>query len=162
MWFKKRGCPSIMKSEWSKKKVVVYSGILCVAAVAWFAFGRARGLIMVGFVDSAIGRLRAVVDAEKQFADTHPQIGYTCKLSELAHSNGVLRLLKDGTDNGYAFGLSGCNRLDVAKPSTEFRVTARPLHDGLPAFCSDQSGIVRSDPGGSVEKCFASGIPLGS
>ena len=55
---------------------------------------------MLGFVDSAIGRVR-VISAETQFAKEHPQIGYTCTLSQLPTSYQINRLLaKDRIDNG--------------------------------------------------------------
>lgn len=121
---------------------------------------RARGLMMLGYVDSAIGRVRAVTTAETQFTKTHPEVGYTCTLSQLPHDEQIARLVKDGKDNGYVFGIIGCQLTEPKKPNSIYQVTARPLHSGLPAFCSDQSGIIRSDEGGSIEKCLTSGVPF--
>ena len=116
--------------------------------------------MMIGYVDSAIGRLRAVNAAENQFAKAHPAVGYTCTLSQLPHDEQILRLATDGKDNGYVFEIVGCQPPEPKKPNSMYHVTARPLHSGLPAFCSDQSGIVRFDDGGSVEKCLANGVSL--
>ena len=129
--------------------------------LAWLAFGRVRGLLMLGFIDSAIGRVRAVAAAEDRFAKANPEVGYTCAISHLPSDEQILRLAKDGTDNGYAFEIVGCQPAESQKPNSMYRVIARPLHSGLPAFCSDQSGIVRYDNGGSVERCLANGVPLG-
>ena len=112
-------------------------------------------------VDSAIGRMRVLNDAEAKFAQTHPRAGYTCALSELPRSGEVQRLLTgNGTDNGYTFEIAGCQAPDTATPNLAYYLTARPLHSGQPAFCSDQSGILKADYSGSVEKCRATGAPL--
>ena len=119
-----------------------------------------RGLMMLGYVDSAIGRVRAITTAEAQFTKTHPEVGYTCILSQLPHDEQIARLVKDGKDNGYIFGIIGCQLTESKKPNSMYHVLARPLHSGLPAFCSDESGIIRSAKGGSIEKCLTSGVPI--
>jgi hypothetical protein len=113
--------------------------------------------MMLAYVDSAIGRVRAVVAAEADFAKTNPQVGYTCTLSQLPSDQTLVRLRRDGQDNGYAFEIMGCG---LAQPHSTYHITARPLHSGLPAFCSDESGILRLDEDGSVEKCIAEGVLL--
>lgn len=117
--------------------------------------------MMLANVDSAIGRMRVLSDAEAKVAHAHPRAGYTCVLSELPRSGEVQRLLTgDGTDNGYAFEIAGRQAPDTVRPNLTYYTTARPLHSGQPAFCSDQSGILKADYGGSVEKCRANGAPL--
>jgi hypothetical protein len=117
--------------------------------------------MMLGYVDAAIGRMRALNDAEVKFAQTHPRVGYTCALSQLPESGEIQRLLTgSGIDNDYAFEIAGCQAPDAAGPNGAYYTTARPLHSGQPAFCSDQSGILKADYGGSVEKCRANGVPL--
>jgi len=118
---------------------------------------------MLGYVDSAIGRVRAISEAETQFARAHPQSGYTCILSELPRNEGIARVVaQDYIDNGYAFEIVGCERTEVGKPNSTYHITARPLHSGQPAFCCEPSGVLRSDESGSVERCIAKGVPLGS
>jgi hypothetical protein len=118
---------------------------------------------MLGYVDSAIDRVRVVSAGETQFAKAHPELGYTCSLSQLPRSEEITRLLaNDRIDNGYAFEIIGCQAVVPKKPKSTYYVTARPLHRGQPAFCSDQSGILRSDEGGSVEKCLATVVPFGN
>jgi hypothetical protein len=120
-----------------------------------------RGLMMLGYMDSAIGRVRVVSVAERQFAKTHPELGYTCELTQLPRSEEITRLLaKRRIDNGYAFEIVGCQVATPKKPTSTYFVTARPLHTGQPAFCSDQSGILWFDEGGSIEKCLAKRNPF--
>jgi len=116
---------------------------------------------MLGFVDSAIGRVRVISAAETLFAKAHPELGYTCTLSQLPRSEEITRLLaQNRIDNGYAFEIIGCQAAVPEKPNATYYLTARPLHTGQPAFCSDQSGVLMSDEGGSVEKCIARRKPF--
>jgi len=116
---------------------------------------------MLGYVDSAIVRVRVVSAAEIQFAKEHPELGYTCGLSQLPRSEQITRLLaKDRIDNGYAFEIIGCQAAVPKKPKSTYYITARPPHAGQPAFCSDQSGILMFDESGSVEKCIAKRTPF--
>jgi hypothetical protein len=116
---------------------------------------------MLGFVDSAINRVRVISAAETQFAKAHPELGYTCTLSQLPQSEQIMRLLaQNRIDNGYAFEITGCQAAVPEKPNATYYVTARPLHTEQPAFCSDQSGILMSDEEGSVEKCIAKRSPF--
>jgi hypothetical protein len=118
---------------------------------------------MLGYVDSAIVRVRGISEAEGQFARAHPHSGYTCTLSELPRNEGIARVVAQGyIDNGYAFEIVGCEKTEVGKPNSIYHITARPLHSGQPAYCSDPSGVLRSDKSGSVERCIAKGVPLGS
>ena len=127
---------------------------LVLGALLWYGFRTLR----IGYIDSAIVRLRALVAAEAVFAKAHPDKGYTCTISELPQDELVARLIRNGIDNGYSFEISGCQGLQPEKPNTTFHVVARPLRSGLPAFCSDSSGLVKSDNTGSVESCMANGI----
>jgi len=145
-----------------RRRVHIFVLIAVLSLLGWMVFRRERGLLMIGYVDSAIGRMRSVAAAEEQFAKAHPDVGYTCTLSHLPSNGQILRLAKDGKDNGYFFDIVGCQSTGPQKPNSMYRVIARPLPSGLPAYCSDQSGILRYDEGGSVEKCMADGVPLGS
>ena len=74
---------------------------------------------------------------------------------------GVQRLLTgNGIDNGYAFEIAGCQAPDARRPNSAYYTSARPLHPGQPAFCSDESGTLKAEYSGSVEKCRANGLPL--
>ena len=129
----------------------------------YYGFRIVRGLVGLGYVDSAIGRVRAISAAEAQFAKEHPELGYTCTLSELPRSGEIARLLaQKQIDNGYVFQIVGCEKAVVGNPNSIFYITARPLRPGLPAFCSDRSTILKSEDTGSVENCISRGVPLGS
>jgi hypothetical protein len=120
-----------------------------------------RGLMMLGFVDSAIVRVRVISAAETLFEKAHPELGYTCTLSQLPRSEEITRLLaQNRIDNGYTFEIIGCRAEVPEKPNATYYVTARPLHTGQPAFCSDQSGVFMSDESGSVEQCIAKRTPF--
>src|SRR5215469_14626960 len=81
--------------------VCITLGGLCV--LAWISWKWMRSFVMLGYVDSAIGRVRTVVAAEAEFAKANPTIGYACMLSQLSDDDEVLKRLKSGEDNGYAF-----------------------------------------------------------
>jgi hypothetical protein len=151
-------------SQSARSKVTRISVLVTVAAVSvigFFAVRAIRGLMMLGYVDSAIGRVRVISAAEAEFARVHPELGYTCAVSQLPHTEEITRLLRqDQIDNGYAFKITGCQAPSSEKPISTYSVTARPLNPGQPAFCSDQSGVLMSDEGGSVEKCLAKRSPF--
>jgi hypothetical protein len=135
--------------------------VAVVIVLGYFGFRMIWGLMMLGYVDSAIYRMRVLSAAEAQFAKTHPELGYTCSFSQLPSSDEtVRRVAENRIDNGYAFEIDGCEAKGVAKPNATYYLTARPLHSGQPAYCSDQSGILKADYNGSVERCRTSGVPL--
>jgi hypothetical protein len=160
------GMPVLMpKTATSKgsttRRIALLIVFVALSVIGYFGFKTIRGLMMLGYVDSAIGRMRVLYAAENQFAKEHPARGYTCELSELPQSSDIRRLLaKNSIDNGYTFEIEGCHAPVRQKPILTYYITARPLHTGQPAFCSDQSGILRTDYGGSVEKCQSNGVPL--
>jgi hypothetical protein len=148
-------------SKTPARKFALLAVAVILAVVGYFGFRTMWGLMMLGYVDSAIVRMRVLNAAETQFAKEHSALGYTCKLSELPSSAEILRLLaKSSIDNGYAFEVVGCRAPDAQTPNPVYYITARPLHSRQPAFCSDQSGIVKADYSGSVEGCRSNGVPL--
>jgi hypothetical protein len=150
-----------MKTHWGERNRIFFVlAISLLSVLGWTAFKKFQSLMMLGYVDSAIARVHSIVSAEDQFAKFHPETGFTCALTQLPRGNQITRLLKDGTDNGYAFDLTECRPRGVKKPISSYRVVARPLHSGLPVFCSDQTGILRSEESVSLENCRTSGVPL--
>ena len=137
-------------------KALAVVGSLVLIGAAWVLLSRLK---RVGYVDSAIGSLRVLVNSEMKFAKTHPEVGYACTLSALPSDDLAAELVKNGRRNEYAFAI-GCPAEDAARPRTKYQVTARPLVTGMPAFCSDQSGVVKYDETGSIEKCLERGVPL--
>jgi hypothetical protein len=144
-----------------KRRIAIVGVAVVLTVIGSFGFRIMWGLMMLGYVDSAIGRMRVLYTAEAQFAKEHPSRGYTCELSQLPQSTEIRRLqAKNSIDNGYAFEIAGCHARDTQILNLAYQITARPLHARQPAFCSDQSGILRADYGGSVEKCRSNGAPL--
>jgi hypothetical protein len=135
--------------------------VAIVAVLGYFAVRMVWGLLMLGYSDSAIARMRGLSNAEAQFAKMHPELGYACTFSQLPSTDEtVRRMAKNQIDNGYAFDIVGCQAQGAAKTNAAYYLTAKPLHSGQPAYCSDQSGILKVDYDGSVERCRTSGLPF--
>jgi len=115
----------------------------------------------IGYLDSAIASMRVLVAAEATFAQAHPDIGYACTLSALPSDELTAQLVKNGRKNGYVFEIGRCPSEGVRGPASKYQLTARPLVTGMPAFCSDQTGVVKYDESGSIQKCLESGVPMG-
>jgi hypothetical protein len=83
--------PSI---EWKLRPALV---VTCLGVIffGWLIVTYFRGTLMIGYVDSAIARVRAVVSAEDEFAKSHPEAGYTCTLSQLPQEGQIARLAHD-------------------------------------------------------------------
>lgn len=96
--------------------------------------------------------------AESQFANTHPEVGFTCTLSDLAKPdlfNLDPRIFSGEPYRGYKFSLSGCQD----KPSGSFRLIAEPVSPaaGTKAYCTDATHNVRSSADGLGSSCISSG-----
>lgn len=102
------------------QRFAVWGAILVLIPLAWIGFTRIRNLMMLGYIDSAIGRIRAVTSAEEAYAEAHPEIGYTFILSQLPHDDQVQRLLKDGTDNATPSLSSDANRRQLQNQTVSF------------------------------------------
>ena len=147
------------RSGANKNLLVAAAAILIV--VGYFGFKWMRGLMRLGYEDSVIRRMRLLYLAETQFAKEHPTLGYTCALAQLPAGEELQRLVANhGIENGYALEIAGCKTPDSERPNPTYSINARPLHSGQPAFCSDQSGVIRADYGGSVERCRVNGVAL--
>jgi hypothetical protein len=99
-----------------------------------------------------------VAFAESSFARSHPETGFTCKLSDLAKVNPFYldpRVFNGEPYQGYKFTLSGCQD----KPSGSFHLTAEPVAStaGTKAYCTDATNNVRSSDDGRGSTCLASG-----
>lgn len=134
-------------------------GSLALIRPGWIFLGRFARL---GYVDSAMGTLRTLLAAETKFAQAHPDIGYTCTLSGLPLDGLTVGFDERGRRNAYAFEISGCRAGNAQPPNAKYQLTARPLVSDVPAYCADQSGILKYDLSGSIEKCVEKGVPLDS
>jgi len=109
---------------------------------------------------TALTSIRVVLAAQKSYQAA--QGSFACTLSALGsrgqeaggprHTYLHDSQLAGGKKNGYAFSISGCD-------ASHYRVVAEPeLPDsGQRAFCSDESGAVRSSADGKAATCLASG-----
>ncbi len=98
--------------------------------------------------------------AEATFARSHPEIGFTCTLADLAKPNLMNldpHIFSGEPYNGYKFTLSGCQD----KPSGSFRLIAEAVSPTTKAkaYCTDATNNVRSSDDGLGSSCLASGKP---
>jgi hypothetical protein len=110
--------------------------------------------------------VRLIGLAEGFYARKHPEVGFTCFLSELVNvgrgiDNGepyrfIDPEFADGVYNGYRFKLSGC----TGKPVKAFQVIAEPLSGSGRAYCSDSTLELRGSDDGHGASCLASGKPV--
>jgi hypothetical protein len=120
-----------------------------------------------GADESVLTAIRTILSAEVTYAVTYPSVGYTCTLSDLDGFGGgtpnehqamlIASGLASGKKYGYVFTLSGC----TGTPATGFHLVAAPGGNsfGRRAFCSDQSGAIRSSADGNPATCLTGGIP---
>ena len=133
--------------------------ILIVAAIAIPNLLRAR---ISANESAAVSSIRTVNTAERAYNSDHPQQGYTCDLAALMREYGNDPSLASGK-HGYVFVLDHCAADSAGEPNTKYRVTASPEarnQTGVRAFCSDESGLIRSSPSGSPQACLENGEVL--
>ena len=112
-----------------------------------------------------IAAMRTILTAEVTYATNYPRVGFTCSLSDLDGFGGgepnehqamlINSGLASGKRYGFVFTLSGCG----VAPAASFRLSAAPNANtfGRKAFCTDQSGVIRSSEDGNPTTCFAGG-----
>jgi hypothetical protein len=110
--------------------------------------------------------VRLIGIAEGVYSKKHPDIGYTCLLSELVNigkglDNGESYTFLDpefagGVYNGYKFVLRGC----IGKPAKSFQITAEPVSGAGKAYCTDTSMELRASDDGRGSSCMSSGKPV--
>jgi len=158
--------------------VLGYLGV--VATIAFIIFGfisaakleKARGKIKTGKTvytgqvttnrPSAVSALRSFNTAEIAFAQAHPAVGYTCSVEELSRVWGISGDLAQIKKNGYLIALQGCGNTKPNGPMTKYQVVAYPApsKSKLPAFCSDESDVIKIDWSGSPQDCLRKGADL--
>jgi hypothetical protein len=99
-----------------------------------------------------------VAFAESSFASRHPEVGFTCSLTDLAGSNDFNldpRIFSGQPYLGYKFALSGCQ----GKPAETFHLMAEPTPfvPGAKAFCTDATHNIRASEDGRGSTCLISG-----
>jgi type IV pilus assembly protein PilA len=134
--------------------------ILIIAAIAIPNLMRAR---MAANESSAIATVRTLVIAEVAYSSSHPDAGYTCTLSDLAGAGLIDTRLASGQKMGYVFELSSCSASAESVANVKYRVVAYPMTrntTGTRAFCSDESGVLKTDEKGSPQDCLETGSAL--
>ena len=100
----------------------------------------------------------SVAMIEYSFARQHPEVGFSCSLSDLmetAKTFGLEQQLSSGIDQGYKLSLSGCQ----GRPAGSFQIIAEPTAhgNGGMAFCTDATRNVRVSDDGRGSTCLAFG-----
>jgi hypothetical protein len=129
---------------------------LVLVVIVWVAIRHFLRLRELGDVDSAIGTMGTLVNDENKYAQAHPSVGYTCRLTEVTGNP----IMASANRSGYIFAIDNCMTKAGSGPNTSYTLTARPLHSQTPAFCADESGIVKADYDGSIAHCLQNGQPL--
>ena len=139
--------------------IVFIPFILIIAAIAIPNFLRAR---IAANEAMAVASVRTLMRAEIGFAQSHPNVGFSCSLSDLTETHLIDEPLATGRKYGYAFELSNCTP-GADQANVKFQVVAYPLTPnttGVRAFCGDESGLVRVDANGSTQDCLVNSSPL--
>ncbi len=107
--------------------------------------------------------VRMIGMAENLYARQHPEVGYTCGLTNLVNvgkgmENGEFYKFMDpefadGVYGGYRYSLIGCE----GKPARSFQVTAEPLNGRGKAYCSDDRLNLRASDDGKALTCLVQG-----
>lgn len=107
--------------------------------------------------------VRIITLAEDQYAQKHPDVGYTCGIADLVN---IGKGLDDGEPytfldpqfagglyRGYRFSLTGCQ----GKPAKAFQIAAVPLDGKGKAYCSDDRHNLRASDDGQASTCLTEG-----
>lgn len=133
--------------------------ILIIAAIAIPNLLRAR---MAANESSAVAAIRTINIAEVSYSGSH-NAAYACSLSDLGGAQLIDSTLASGQKNGYAFEITACAPGPGGGANQMYQVVARPITantTGVRSFCSDESNIIRIDPGGAGGTCSERGQPL--
>jgi type II secretory pathway pseudopilin PulG len=139
--------------------VVSIPVVIIIAAIAIPNLLRAR---MAANESSAIAAIRAIQTAEMSYSGSHSGSGYACSLSDLGGDQLIDSGLASGQKNGYLFEISGCAPGTDGAANQMYQVMVRPITPnttGVRSFCSDESAVIRIDPGGTGT-CAERGRPL--
>ena len=96
-----------------------------------------------------------LIAAEREYAASFPEEGFTCDLHQLAQAEIVDSKLASGEKAGYHYEVHGCDV--TASKAAAFSVSAVPIAQGKTgelAFCANQEGVLWYAPGGSADECF--------
>ncbi len=147
--------------------LIVVAIILIIAAIAIPNLMRAR---MAANESSAVGSLRTVNTAEVTYSTTYgtgfaplAKLGGTASPCVAAAANACLidPVLTLGVKSGYTITAVAAGGAGTApNPYTTFESSAVPVlagQSGQRSFCSDESGVIRADPAGSLAPATCAG-----
>ncbi len=98
---------------------------------------------------------------EYTYAQSHPEIGFSCSLSELTQNANPFygdALITGDVFQGYKLSVTGCQ----GKPAGSYQVVTEPVAAGGKAFCTDATRNVRVADDGRGSSCLAAGRPFGA
>lgn len=124
---------------------------------------KTMALTMGGGEASVVSSMRTLNMAEIAYGQAHRDIGYTCSLPDLSGTWGISSELAAGKKHGYNFELKNCAAVKPGGPVTRYQLIAYSAEPGgrdKPAYCTDESDVIRSVGNGSSENCFAVGTEL--
>jgi hypothetical protein len=145
---------------------------LIVATISWrpmrrsMAEGFKEGLkegLKTANENSVVSSVRTLNTAEIAYAQAHRESGYTCSFSELSDAWGLSGDLSHGRKNGYIFELQGCSATKANGPIAKYQLVAYPAvtnKAGKPAFCSNESDVIKVARSGSPQDCLRAGVDL--
>jgi len=112
--------------------------------------------------NSTVASVRTLNMAEIAYAQAHRETGYTCSLSELSGAWGIHDDLARGRENGYVFELRGCTAAKANGPIVKYQIVAYPAvaNEGTPAYCSNESDLIKVARSGSPRECLRSGVDM--
>lgn len=124
---------------------------------------RAEKVMGMNTENSVVAAVRTLNTAEIAFAQAHRESGYTCSISDLSSTWGISGELTHGKKNGYVFELRGCTAAKANGPMVKYQLVAYPElanKSGTPAFCSNESDVIKVARSGSAQECLRSGVDL--
>jgi hypothetical protein len=111
----------------------------------------------------AVGKLRRITTLQNDYAVLHPTKGFACQLPLLKPTAATRddydadAFLLSSDHAGYRTSLIGCEP-ELGGMVRRYQITAVPLEpgkSGVRAFCTDQTGVLWYDAGGSAANCLA-------
>jgi type IV pilus assembly protein PilA len=138
--------------------LIVVAIILIIAAIAIPNLLRSR---MAANEASAVGSLRTINTAEVTYATTYPSIGFAnlAALGGAAPCTTAIStaacLIDDvlsttATKSGYGFTINNLTGAPVVVTYSSVALPKVVGQSGQRAFCSDQSGVIRNNAGGTA------------
>lgn len=121
-----------------------------------------KALVMTN-ENSVVASVRSLNTAEIAYAQAHRDVGYTCSLSDLEGIWGISGDLATGRKNGYRYELRSCTTAKANGPVAKYQLVAYPevtKRSGTPAFCSNESDVIKLARSGSAVECLRAGVDL--